>query len=133
MTIAVDLGRKATKTNKVLANNKLIFNLEYHRIHVRHSNKNRSVFVHSTTRNVPYIHQSLDSILELCRTFLIDEALSPGMRIYEPCHEITNNVAVCHKKTQKSLESYQHSLIRFFAVRSRKASGLSNLLSALKI
>ena len=31
-----------------------------------------SFFAHSTTRNVPYIHPRLDSILELCRAFQID-------------------------------------------------------------
>ena len=31
-----------------------------------------SFFVHSTTRNAPYVHQRLDSIVELCRTFPID-------------------------------------------------------------
>ena len=28
-----------------------------------------SFFVHSTTRNAPYVHKRLDSILELCRAF----------------------------------------------------------------
>ena len=27
-----------------------------------------SFFVHKTTRNVPYVHPRLDSILELCRS-----------------------------------------------------------------
>ena len=31
-----------------------------------------SFFVHSTMRNAPYVHPRLDSILELCRTFLND-------------------------------------------------------------
>ena len=31
-----------------------------------------SFFVHSTTRNAPYVHPRLDSILVLCRTFSID-------------------------------------------------------------
>ena len=30
-----------------------------------------SFFVHSTTRNAPYVHPRLDSILKLCRTFPI--------------------------------------------------------------
>ena len=31
--------------------------------------KNLELFVHSTTRNVPYVHPRPDSILELCKTF----------------------------------------------------------------
>ena len=32
---------------------------------------NMELFVYSTTRNVAYVHQRLDLIVELCRTFLI--------------------------------------------------------------
>ena len=31
--------------------------------------KKWSFFVHSTTRDAPYVHPRLDSILELCRRF----------------------------------------------------------------
>ena len=31
----------------------------------------KSFFVHSTTRNAPYVHPRLDSIFELCRAFRI--------------------------------------------------------------
>ena len=31
-----------------------------------------SFYIHSTTRNAPYVHPRLDLILELCRTFLME-------------------------------------------------------------
>ena len=34
--------------------------------------QNRAFFVHSTTRNAPYVYLRLDWILELCWTFLIE-------------------------------------------------------------
>ena len=36
-----------------------------------------------TTRNVPYVHLRLDSILELCQTFLIESTLPISLRF--PC------------------------------------------------
>ena len=37
------------------------------------ANKMEFFFIHSTTRNAPYVHLRLDSILELCRTFPINQ------------------------------------------------------------
>ena len=38
------------------------------------ANKMKLVRTYSTTRNAPYVHPRLDSILELCQTFLIASA-----------------------------------------------------------
>ena len=70
------------------------------------------LFVHSTTRNAPYVHQRLDSIVELWRAFLIwfftsekNQGLSRlgsnfachlvhvSLIIIEPLHVISNYVA----------------------------------------
>ena len=40
-----------------------------------------SFFEHSTTRNGPYVHLRLDSILELCRTFPIAFNMFKGIKL----------------------------------------------------
>ena len=43
-----------------------------------------SFFIHSTTRTAPYVHPRLDSILELCRAFLI-----LNLRLWNPtCFQV---------------------------------------------
>ena len=41
------------------------------------------IFVHSTTRNAPYVHTKLDSSLELCRAFPNDTTYENVLSWYE--------------------------------------------------